>query len=63
MVCSSNNPSDTSDTEKIEDLTTEKTGKSQDLVQNATSIEGNEEAKTNRVNEPHNMKYPGNIKL
>ena len=49
MVCSSNNPSDTSDTEEIYDLTTKKTGESQDLIQNATNIEGNEEATHNNL--------------
>ena len=49
MVCSSNNPSETSDSEIIPDLTTKRTGESQDLVQNATNIEGNEEAAHNSL--------------
>ena len=49
MVCSSNNPSDTSNTEIIDDLTTEKTGKSQDLIQNATNIEEDGEGTHNNL--------------
>ena len=49
MVCSSNNPSDTSNAEIIDDLTTKKTSKSEDLIQNATNIEENGEETHNNL--------------
>ena len=49
MVCSSNNPSDTADTDFINDLTTKETSKSQDLIQNATNIEEDGEVTHNNL--------------